>query len=451
MTQIRPAVSVFAIAAIVAIALLDDVKVQTAALIMLAILMWATMAIPEYLTSLIFIALSLVIGLAPANVVLSGFQAKAVWLVFAGIVIGVAMQQHNLGASLFQRLGLHELSYERLVVAVALFSLALAFVLPSAVGRVLVLAPLVRILADRLHLAEASNERYGLYLTAVIGTTLPAFAILTSNVPNMVLLGTIETVLGITLTYPQYFLVNFPILGVGTFLLTTTTILIAFPGRLPQPSAAQEEISDTTSEQRRLAIILLATLFLWMTEELHHIPAAWVGLAMALLILAPGVGVLEPQAITRLNLGPFFFLAGVIAVGATARENGVAAVLWTAFDSTIPLDSMSNFSRYLVLFAFNMVLGVLTTLPAAPSIFVPLIPSITEQVGWSEHALALATVPSFVFFAFPYQAPPLLIGTSILGVPPRIAMRVLVPVWLTGTLVLAPLHYFWGRMLGAFP
>ena len=357
------------------------------------------MVAPEYFISLCFIAAALLLQLAPPGVILSGFSAKAVWLVFAGIVFGMAVQQHNLGASMFQHLGLLRLTYRPLVWTLATFSVSLAFVIPSAVGRVLVLTPLVRILADQLGLPERANERYALYLTVIIVTTLPAFAILTSNVPNMVLLGTVETILGFTFTYPQYFLTNFPVLGIGTFFLATTMILRAFPGSInPDPTSSEPAATPPTAEQRRLGIILITTLLLWVTEELHTIAAAWVGLTMALICLAPRIGVLEPQTITKLNLGPWFFLAGVIAVGAVARQNGVADLLWQTFNTAIPLDQSSNFVRYIILFLFNMILGQLTTLPAAPSIFVPLIPPISEVTGWSQEALALATVPSFAFF-----------------------------------------------------
>lgn len=300
--------TLIALAALAATIFTTDLRLQTATIIVLAVLLWATMAVPEYFTSLCFIATALVLQLAPPSVVLSGFHAKAVWLVFSGIVFGMAVQHHNLGASMFQRLGLLRLSYRPLIWTLATFSLALAFVLPSAVGRVLVLAPLVRILADQLALPEKSNERYALYLTVIIGTTLPAFAILTSNVPNIVLLGTVETILGLSFTYPQYFAINFPVLGLCVFFLITNVILKAFPGTLAQ--ATQHEATapePATPEQRRLGVILIATLLLWVTEELHGISAAWVGVTMALVCLTPRIGVLEPQTITKLNLGPWFF------------------------------------------------------------------------------------------------------------------------------------------------
>ena len=433
----------------------SDVKTQTTLLIVATVVFWATMTLPEYYTSLAFIAAALLLNLAPPDVVFAGFSAKAVWLVFAGIVFGMAVQEHSLGATLFQRLGLLQLTYVRLIWTLALFAFLLAFVLPSAVGRVLVLVPLIKLLADELGLAEKSNERYALYLTAVVGTTLPAFSILTSNVPNIVLLGTVETVLGFTFTYPNYFATNFPVLGLGTFLLGPLCILRAFPGEIPaRPGVATADEGDkktATPEQQRLAIILLTTLALWVTEEVHGIAAAWIGLTMALVCLMPGIGALPPQTLTKLNLGPWLFLTGVIAVGAVARQNGVADILWNWFQTVVPIADMTNFWRYFVLVVFNMVLGLLTTLPAAPSIFIPIVQPIANATGWSEQALAMATVPSFIFFAFPYQAPPLLIGTSLLAVPARVAMRVLVPVFLIGLLVLTPLHYLWGRLIGVYP
>jgi di/tricarboxylate transporter len=58
----------------------------------IAILLWATSALPEYLTALLFFAAVAVFRAAPADVLFSGFQSEAFWLVLGGFVLGAAIR-----------------------------------------------------------------------------------------------------------------------------------------------------------------------------------------------------------------------------------------------------------------------------------------------------------------------------------------------------------------------
>ncbi len=116
--------------------------------------LWATLAIPAELTAILFFTVLLLTGLAPDHVALAGFESKAVWLVFAGLVLSEAISRHDMGHALFDRLLRGLSSYRALVWLVAAAGLLMAFLVPSAMGRVLLLSPLVAALADRLALDE---------------------------------------------------------------------------------------------------------------------------------------------------------------------------------------------------------------------------------------------------------------------------------------------------------
>ena len=115
-----------------------------AALCLLAIGLYATAVIPEYLTALVFFTLAMILGTADANVVFSGFHSAAYWLVFGGLIVGVVVQKTGLGlriaTSITSRLAQ---SYTQTVIGIALVGIALAFVMPSTMGRVVLLVPIV--------------------------------------------------------------------------------------------------------------------------------------------------------------------------------------------------------------------------------------------------------------------------------------------------------------------
>ncbi len=410
--------------------------------------LWATLAIPAELTAVLFFTVLLLTGLAPDHVALAGFESKAVWLVFAGLVLSEAISRHDMGHALFDRLLRGLSSYRALVWLVAAAGLLMAFLVPSAMGRVLLLSPLVAALADRLALDE--TRRNGLFVVAVLGTVLPAFSILTSNVPNLVFMGAAEAVYGRSLTYGEYLVTHFPVLGVGAFLLVPSLVLHVFRGE-PGVSLPQARPAPWTRDQIRICVLLAVTLGFWTTDSLHGISSAWIGLTAAVLILMPGIGLLPPQTIGKLNFGPWFFAAGSIGLGGVVSHSGLGDLLWSQIAAVVPFADLPEPAKYAVVQATAMVMAAITTLPAIPAVFTPLAESISLSLGWPLDAALMVQVPVFVVFAFPFQAPPVLVGLTLLGVPLGQAMKVMGRYFLIAGVVLLPLHYLWGRLLGVFP
>ncbi|MFC6046871.1 SLC13 family permease, partial [Methylobacterium hispanicum] len=125
----------------------------TGALLVLCMGLWATALIPEIVTVLVFFALAMLLKLGAPATVFSGFAASAFWLVLAGMVVGQAMTRTGLGARLAQGLsGRLGGSYPRFIGGLVAFSVALAFVMPSNLGRIALMIPVTLALCDRFGL-----------------------------------------------------------------------------------------------------------------------------------------------------------------------------------------------------------------------------------------------------------------------------------------------------------
>ncbi len=81
------------------------------AVVLLAIILLASAIIPEYLTAILFFLLAIMLDLAPLQVVLSGFASTALWLVFGGLVIGVAVARSGLGERVARTLAARSFGY----------------------------------------------------------------------------------------------------------------------------------------------------------------------------------------------------------------------------------------------------------------------------------------------------------------------------------------------------
>ena len=204
---------------------LDADVMTSAAVVLLAIALWSTAVIPSVMGSLVFLLVAVVLAVAPPEVVFSGFRRRYLF-VLGGVVIGLGVKV-RLGHPLDKPVsGIPAIS--GVVYSIAAFMLA--WIVPSASARVALLVPIMIALSEGLGFKKGSKGQTGLVLASAMGTMTPAFGILPANVPNMALFGAIESIHGIRLTYGEYLLLNFPVLGIGALVLYPLVIGVLFKG-----------------------------------------------------------------------------------------------------------------------------------------------------------------------------------------------------------------------------
>src|ERR1700761_1640953 len=249
----------------------------------IAILLWATSALPEYLTALLFFSALMVFRSAPADVAFSGFQSEAFWLVLGGFVLGSAIRKVGLADRIARMLaGSLTGSWFMMVTGIVVLTYALAFVMPSNMSRIALLMPIVLALADRAGLREGSPGRIALALAVGLGTYELSASILPANVPNLIMTGAAEHAYGVQFNYLPYLALHAPVLGVLKGILIVVCLVRMFPAA-PEPIARDAGRTPWSAAELRLSVILLVTLLFWMTDAWHGIRPAWVGLVAACL------------------------------------------------------------------------------------------------------------------------------------------------------------------------
>ncbi|AVM72720.1 SLC13 family permease [Magnetospirillum gryphiswaldense] len=419
-------------------------------ILLVTIGLWSGGFLPDHVTALGFFAVLLLFKLAPPEVVLSGFTSSALWLVLAGLVLGLAMDETGLGkrmAGLAR--GLEGLSYPRLVAVVVGLGLAAIFFMPSATGRIIMLLGIVAPLAVHLGYHPGSRGYSGLMLAAAFGTFLPAFSVLPSNVPNMVLAGTLEKLTGHSFTFVEFFIVHFPVLGVGRALAVWALVCLLYaepPGPLVGAGAAAP--GPLSKGERRLAAVLLLAVSLWVTDSWHHISPAWVALAGAVLCLYPRFGVLGADAMRKLNMSMIFHVGAVIGLGAVANHLGLGAWMAEAILGWMPLSGDGHLHDWAVLVILPMLLGVLTTAPGVPAVLVPMAGTLAARSGFSIDSVAMLQVPGLSTILLPHQVPPLMAAVPVSGVPYHEFVRMCLLTAGVSVVILLPLDALWWMVLG---
>ena len=430
---------------------IEPIMMRAGAVIILAIGMWATAIVPSYFGSLIFLFAAVALAVAPPKVVFSGFHAGAMWLVFGGLVFGLGVKQTGLDTRLVRSLLTHfPKIYIGMIYGVFWVATSLALIVPSASGRVALLVPIMVALAKKLGFGEESKGRTGLILAASLGTMVPAFNILPANVPNMALYGAADSVLNIQLTYADYFLLNFPVMGVFALVVYPALIAVLFRDT-PRHPDHQEKISAWAGDEKRLLLFLTIALLLWITDSLHGISPAWVALGAAILCLLPRIGMLPPSVLGgEINYGPLLFLAGVIGLGAVANHAGLGTVIAKNLMQFLEFQKGADFQNYTSISLTSIVVGLFTTMPAQPSIMVAMTGTLAQATGWSELNVIMASMTAWGVFPFFYQTPPVVVAVALGNLKISDVTKTLICYMILGVLIMLPLHFLWGQSIGMF-
>ena len=453
--------AVFAVVAIVAVMLVlwppaafTRSQAATFAAVLLTLGLWGTALVPGYFASLLFFAVTLIAGLASPAAVFSGFSSAAVWLIISGFVIGSAIGLTGLGDRLAAVIGPPlTRSYPRLIGGLMAAAMALGFLMPSSVGRAVVMVPIGMALADRCGFGRGSRGRIGVAAVLAIGCNMPSFAVLPSNIPNMVLAGAAETIYGARFGYTEYLLLHFPVLGVLKSAITVGLVLKLFPATVAPAAAAEGPKAALAKVDRgaqlRVAVILVLTLLLWMSDKLHGINSAWIGIGTAVLLLAPRIGVVGPQAFKgAVDFGLLLFVAGALALGAVVDGSGLGRLIGGFLEAALPLAPGRDFVNFLSLTVMSFASGMVTTVPSVPAVLTPMAGDLAHLSGFSLNAVLMTEVVGFSTVLFPYQVGPLVVAMQLSGERLDHLLKITVPLTAITLLVLAPVDFLWWKLLG---
>lgn len=429
-------------------------RLLAATLICLAtMLLFATRTLPEYLTALMFFVACAVGRVAPPAVFLAGFTGPAVWLVVSGAVIGAAMRHTGLAQRLGAALvGQSASSFPAFLARVALFGAGLLFVMPSAMGRVLLLIPMLEATVDQAGVPAGDRRVAGIMLAGIFGTFFPAMAVLPANVPNNVLAGLLETTgIGVP-SFTTYLLLHFPILGIVKLALIIALLAIVYRHE-PAISGKSVAVRDSilSRPEKRLTVLLGITIVFWLTDNLHSVSAAWVGLAAAVVCVWPGTGLMPEQAFRAVGMEPVFYVAGVVGVGTVIDHSGPGNRLAEMAGPLIGIANGHAAITFALLAMIAAVLGLLVTIVAVPAILTPIAQELARVTGLPAEAVAMSQVVGFSTVFFPYQAPPLAVALQTTGQISREMGRVCFILAILSILIVWPLDLMWWHLLGWLP
>ncbi|HCT5586212.1 TPA: anion permease [Klebsiella pneumoniae] len=369
------------------------------------IVLWATSLLPEFITALLFFAAAMMAKIAPPEVIFGGFASSAFWLVFSGFVLGIAIRKTGLADRAAQALSARLTdSWPRMVASVVLLSYALAFVMPSNMGRIALLMPIVAAMARRAGIADGSRGWFGLALAVGFGTFQLSATILPANVPNLVMSGAAEGSYGIHLNYVPYLLLHTPVLGWLKGAVLVALICWLFPGK-PHPP-------------RDLAPL-------------------------------PRVGFINGEEFASgVNMRTCIYVAGILGLAIAVTQTGIGGAVGNALLQVMPLDKDNPFTSFLALTGITSALNFIMTANGVPALYTTFAQSFADATGFPLLSVIMIQVLGYSTPLLPYQASPIVVAMGLGKVPARAGMQLCLALAAVSYLILLPLDYAWYQLLG---
>ncbi len=307
----------------------------TLAVMVWACIMWITEAIPVGISGMLIPMLLVMSGAVQGfPKAASGFTTPVVFLCLAAFIFAAVMQAAGLDRRIALGL-LHKLKVKTVngvIWAMFAANLLLSLIIPAANARAATLLPVVNGITEMF--GDTPEERAGkkaiVIQTLVYGSMISGMCIMTAHLPNLVLVGLFETELALSLSYFDWFKLQWPYLGM--FIITQWWVQYYFRTRGVSVHGGYEAVQKQHAEQPRMSQaewLILAVFgfiaFMWITESWHGVKShnsALIGLAI---LFMPGMfGFKWKELQDRTIWGTFLLLAGALSLSAAMGSTGLA-------------------------------------------------------------------------------------------------------------------------------
>ena len=374
---------------------------------------WARGRPPEFVVALGMAVAWTVTHVAPPSAIFAGF-ASSTWFLILG-VLGLAAALGRSG--LLYRITLVAMqrfppTFAGQVFALALSGIVATVFIPSIVGRLGVIGPVVVGLAEAFRYPARSSGSAALGLATLVGFCLSASLFLTGTASCLVAWRLLPEPARAEVTWLSWLLWALP-LEVLTF--SGALIWIIWRLRPADGSAVPPEVLrrvlrvqlqalGPVSDKERIAGGVAAALVLaWLTQGWHGVEPASVAVA-GLCVLVAG-GALDRAAIQGQLDWPLLLLLGVIfSLGDLAARVGVDAWL-----TDLARQALHGFHHPVLaltaLVVATMAVRLVLPWPTAVAIVLLAMAPAAQTLGLHPWIVALVTLKAGNIFLFPLQSP----------------------------------------------
>ncbi len=386
----------------------------TLAVVAWASVIWVSEAIPVGMTGIAIPMLLILSGAVekfPQAV--TGFTSNAYFICMIAFIMAAIIQvagiDRRIAISLLHKLRIK--SANSTIMGLFGVNFILSIIVPGANPRGALLLPIIKGITNLFgdSPAEQAAKKHIMIQVLVYGSMISGMCILTSHLPNLVLVGLFSKELHIDISYFDWFILQWPYLGM--FFITNIWLRWHFKTKSVAIQGGENVLAEQYKGLPRISqseILILAifafTALMWMTESWHRIPshvAAMIGLT---LLFIPGVFRFKWKEIQdRTIWGTLIMLGGALSMSQSMGGSGLAQ--WLADHIHGPAVGHSWWLiLFIIMFGTHFIrLGMLSNV-AAVSLFAPILLKLAPSLGLHPVAFTMLVADTDTFaFILPTQ------------------------------------------------
>lgn len=297
------------------------------------IVAWITQAFDHALTGLMGCYLFWVLGIAEFGTAFHGFSNSTPWFLFGAMLFGMMATKSGLARRLaylvMRRIG-H--SYTRLLLGLIVSDFLLTFLVPSGIARVVLMAAIALGLIHAFGVGPGSNIGRGMFIILTYTATIFDKMII-AGAASITARGLIEKFGQVDVLWSQWLVAYLPCDVITIFVAWRLILWLYPPERSELPGGAtyaEEELRKLgpwSLLEKKSALLMSITIVLWMTDFIHGVSPAMIGLGVGLFATLPRLGVLEVSDVKRLNFLAIFFVAAALSMSEVLRSTKALDIL----------------------------------------------------------------------------------------------------------------------------
>lgn len=376
-----------------------------------AILMWAFDLLQYAVVAIVLPVLYIVFGISDANTAFSGWLSTSGWITLGGLLFGTAFMRSGLARRLaFKMISLTSGGFKGIVLALTASCLIITPVIPSVMGKIVLMVPIAIEICNALGKKKGSNTAAALIMVVFFALWSPKMAFPTAST---------DAILATSILVDQY---QYDITWLGwaidmfipAILWTFVSVSLVF---LLKPSKAtldkQESVAryrnlgPMSGQEKKLTVMMLLVVALLATEGIHGVSPAYVLIIAAAICFVPHAGVLDSSDFKRTDLSVVFFLAGAVSIGAVASQLGITADIVSSIQPI--LEGHSNFSLVMMLYVFSIVSNFLLNPMALIATLLGPVTELCTQLGYSPVLGGYSMIMGFNQALLPYEIAPFML------------------------------------------
>lgn len=430
---------------------LDSTAKHALAITSFMIIAWITEALDHAVTGLIGCYLFWALGVVKFNTAFSGFANDTAWFLFGAILFGMMATKSGLARRLAYLVMLRVgTSYARILLGLIISDFLLTFLVPSGMARIVVMAAVAIGLIEAFGLGRGSNVGRGMFM--ILTYTANIFdKMIIAGAASILARGLIEKIGHVEVLYSRWFLAYLPCSLVTIFVSWRLTLWLYKPEQAALPGGAaflKDELAKMgrwTAMEKKSVILMLVAIALWMTDFLHHLSPAVIGLGIGLLAVLPRLGVLGVEDLKRVNYLPVFFVAAAVSMGEvliqTKALDVLTKVMFAWMEPLLTNIYSSTVVLYWTAFVYHIFLASETSMLGTS---IPVLMNFATSHGLSPLVLGMIWTFASGGKIFVYQSAVMIVGYSYGYFDSRDMFRV--GAWLTvveAMILLLLVPFYW--------